>query len=63
MSRADDAPLHERLRGAAAHRAAAQGTLLEQQAVPGLLPMAGVGAIFGLGLAAGHWGVEGLLSG
>ena len=58
MSRDDDAPLHERLRGAAqalqgervsvaelaaAHGPAAQGTLLVLLAVPCLLPMAGVG--------------------
>lgn len=65
MSRADDAPLHERLRGAAralqgervsvadlaaAHGPAARGTLLVLLAVPCLLPMAGVGTLLGLGL-------------
>lgn len=67
MSRDHDAPLHERLRGAAqalqgervsvaelaaAHGPAAQGTMLVLLAVPCLLPMAGVGTLLGLGLVA-----------
>ena len=66
----DEAPLHVRLRGAAArlgherialskiadvHGPAAQGTLLVMLAAPCVLPVPGVGSVLGCGLAMMAW--------